>query len=125
MKHSLFLATILAGSVGAAQAQQVSGSPQLSEVEDESTMVSAFNLSVDELEGMEIMSSSGEEFGDIDEILQNDQGEIEAVSAEVGGFLGIGEKEVVFQLDQLRKEGDHFVTDLTRDQLAELQTWTE
>jgi hypothetical protein len=45
-----------------------------------------------------------------------------AVSVEVGGFLGIGDKEVVMELNQLRREGDAIMTDLTKEQIKALQS---
>jgi len=125
MKRSFCLAAVLTATAGIAQAQSPAVTPQYSEVEDESKMVQPFNLSVDALEGMEIQGADGKEIGDVDEVLSDSQGEITAVSAEVGGFLGVGEKEVVIGLDKLRKDGKVLKTELSREEIEQLQSWEE
>ena len=121
---ALIASTCLAGTA-VAQAQSPAVTPQYNEVEDESKMVEPFNLSVDALEGMEIQGADGKEIGDVDEVLTDNQGQMTAVSAEVGGFLGVGEKEVVIGLDKLRKDGKVLKTDLSRQEIEQLQSWEE
>ena len=43
-----------------------------------------------------------------------------AVAAEVGGFLGMGEKDVVIGLDQLSQDGDHLKINMTKEQIGAL-----
>jgi PRC-barrel domain len=97
----------------------------LVEVENEALMVEHFNLSVDQLEDMDIHGAGGERIGEVDEILMTQEGKITAVSVEVGGFLGIGDKEVVMELAQLRREGDALMADLTKEQVKALPSWDD
>jgi hypothetical protein len=105
-----------------AQQPAIGSIPSLVEVENEAMMVERFNLSVDQLEDMDIHGPGGERIGEIDDVLMTPEGEIAAVSVEVGGFLGIGDKEVVMELNQLRREGDAIMTDLTKEQIKALQS---
>jgi sporulation protein YlmC with PRC-barrel domain len=74
---------------------------------------------------MDVYSTNGEEIGDIDEVLVNASGQPVAVSVEVGGFLGIGDREVIVQLNQLRLDGQRFVVSLTREQIEALPRWDD
>ena len=42
------------------------------------------------------------------------------MSADVGGFLGLGEKDVVIGLDQVAKDGDKLKASMTKDQIEAL-----
>lgn len=127
-RHRLLTAaalTLVLG-VGAVQAQQVvapAGPAALREVEDDDLIVPPFNTSVERMEEMDVIGANGEEIGEIDEVLMDATGRVVAVVVEVGGFLGIGEREVVIQLDQLQLQNDRFVTILTKAQLEALSPW--
>ena len=58
-----------------------------------------------------------------DEVLQTRGGRIVAVSVQIGGVLGVGGREVVMMLDQLRREGDHLVTGLGQAQVEAQPPW--
>jgi len=83
------------------------------------------SLSVDRLEDMKIVNAAGKEIGEIEEILADADGRIVAVTAEVGGFLGIGEKEVVVALEHLKLQGDRFMSSLSSEQLKALPRWDD
>ncbi|MDQ2080870.1 PRC-barrel domain-containing protein [Xanthobacteraceae bacterium Astr-EGSB] len=55
-----------------------------------------------QLEGVNIYNESNEHIGDISEVLLNPQGQIEAVVIGVGGFLGIGERDVAVPFNALQ-----------------------
>ncbi|MPY70411.1 MAG: hypothetical protein GEU92_10015 [Alphaproteobacteria bacterium] len=82
-------------------------------------------LSVDRLEDMKIVNAAGKEIGEIEEILADASGGIVAVTAEVGGFLGIGEKEVVVALEHLALQGDRFMSSLSSEQLKAMPRWDD
>jgi len=108
----------------AAQAQQAAvTATDLKEVEDESLMVQPFNLSVDAIEDMDLVGPNGDEIGDVEEVLADASGQPSGIAAEVGGFLGIGDKTVVIDLDQVRVENERLVTSLTKEQLEALPEW--
>jgi sporulation protein YlmC with PRC-barrel domain len=121
-RYLIIITAALIGAVGLAHAQQpATGSvPPLVEVENEAMMVERFNLSVNQLANMEISDSGGKRIGEVEEILMTPEGKITAVSVEV-----VGDKEVVMELDQLRRKGDVLMTDLTQEQVEALQSWPD
>lgn len=128
MYRYLILAATLVGTAGLAHAQQAettAAMPALTEAEDDNLMVKNFNISAAQLEDLDIRGPNGEEIGEVDEALITPEGEIVAVSAEIGGFLGIGEKDVIIQLDQLSYQDGALTTEMTKDQLENLQEWDD
>jgi sporulation protein YlmC with PRC-barrel domain len=54
------------------------------------------------LEGVNVYNQNNEKIGDISEVLVNRQGQVEAVVIGVGGFLGIGERDVAVPYSALQ-----------------------
>jgi hypothetical protein len=96
---------------------------QLMKVLDQDRVVTAFNVTVGELESADLYSAGGEEIGDVEDVLMTADGEIVALSAEIGGFAGIGEKEVLIGLDAVVWDGDRVIARLTKDEFGSLPTW--
>jgi PRC-barrel domain len=133
-KHLLpatLAAALILGGAGLAGAQQATtaapaaGVTGLHEAEDDDMMVQPFNVSVDDLEDMDLYGPGGEEIGEVEEVLADGSGQPIAVAAEVGGYLGVGERDVTIGLDQLRLEGEHLVSSMTREQLEALPEWED
>jgi hypothetical protein len=130
---SMFKPTTLAATAaiallaGAAQAQQATttATTGLHEAQDEAMIVQPLNLSVEKLEDMDLSAAGGEDVGDVEEVLVDASGQPVAIAADVGGFLGIGDKTVVIGLDQLRMEGDRLVTGMTKEQMEALPEWDD
>lgn len=82
------------------------------------------SMASDELVGKSVVSQTGEEIGDIDEIVTDPTSGQKFAVVDVGGFLGVGQKSIVIGLDELRmaQGDDRIQSDLTRE---ELQTKTE
>jgi sporulation protein YlmC with PRC-barrel domain len=117
MYRYLMITVAFIGAVGLAHAQQptTSSVPPLVEVEDEAMMVERFNLSVKQLEDMEITDSGGKRIGEVEDVLMTPESKIAAVEVEV-----FGDKEVVMELEQLRRQGNVLITDLTEEQVKAL-----
>jgi sporulation protein YlmC with PRC-barrel domain len=115
---SLTAAAFALGSGGFVQAQ--TSATGVHEAEDKSVMVAPFNISIDDLEEMEIYGPNGEEVGEVDAVLVDAAAQPVAVAAEVGGLLGMGEQDVVIALDQLTQDGDHLKVNLTKEQIGAL-----
>jgi PRC-barrel domain len=92
----------------------------LHKAEDESVMVQSLGVTIDQLEDMDIYGPNGEEIGDADEVLVDASGQPVAISADVGGFLGLGDKDVVIGLDQVTKDGDNLKVSMTKEQIEAL-----
>ncbi|HEX8376038.1 MAG TPA: PRC-barrel domain-containing protein, partial [Geminicoccaceae bacterium] len=95
------------------------------EVEGEQLQVAALGVNAGRLEDMEVVGADGKELGTVEEVLADPAGQVVAVTVEAGGFLGVGAKEVVVQLDQLRLAEDRLTTSLTKEQLAALPAWAD
>ena len=121
-------AAIVAAFLGGARPRRVlaqaSGTLNLQKVEDRTAAIPSLGASVGELTGMELRGSTGERLGRVDEVLQTRGGRIVAVSVQTGGgLLGVGGREVVLMLDQLRREGDRLVTPLGQAQVEAQPPW--
>ena len=107
-----------------AQAQQAS-STVLREATGE-VMVQPFNNSSTELEDMNLLSHTGEEIGEVENVLVDENGQPVAITAEIGGFLGVGQKTVVIGFDRLQLKGEDepdLATTLTREEMQGLEAW--
>lgn len=82
------------------------------------------NMSTDEIVGKAVVSRTGEEIGNVDEIVTDPTSNQKFAVVDVGGFLGVGQKSIVIALDELQMSSgdDRIQSDLTRE---ELQTKTE
>lgn len=78
------------------------------------------------LDDMKVVGANGEKIGEVSDVLIDpSSGKVVAVAVEAGGFLGVGDKDVVVGLDQLRFESGHFVTSMTKDQMKTLPEWKD
>ncbi|NKX29537.1 PRC-barrel domain-containing protein [Tritonibacter mobilis] len=87
-------------------------------------------LTTDDLLGAAAYGSNEEWVGEVSELSLSDDGKMEAIILDVGGFLGIGEKAVAMQPDQVeivRVGGDDLraYVNATEEQLESMQTWNE
>lgn len=112
---------IILGLLAPALAQQ---QPALREADDD-LVVAAFNRSVDDIEDADLLNAAGEEIGEVEEVLVDASGQAVAIVADVGDFLGIGDKEVIIGLDRVEMRGDDLVTSLTREELTGLPIWDD
>ncbi|MCC7271582.1 MAG: PRC-barrel domain-containing protein [Alphaproteobacteria bacterium] len=93
------------------------------EVKDEKRMVAPWNLSVEKIEKLNVHSAAGDKIGEVDKVLEDSTGQATAVVVEFGGFLGMGETEVVVPVAQLTLQGDRLVTSLSKEQLKAMPRW--
>jgi sporulation protein YlmC with PRC-barrel domain len=52
--------------------------------------------------GVNVYNDSNEKLGSIDELIMNKQGKIDKVIIGVGGFLGVGQRDIAVNFDQLK-----------------------
>jgi sporulation protein YlmC with PRC-barrel domain len=79
--------------------------------------------------GASVKNPAGETIGDINEVLFDNSGKVNAVVVGVGGFLGMGEREVAVAFSSLRMapgdDGRTVITiDATKDALKSAPVWT-
>src|SRR5690606_23881776 len=57
-------------------------------------------ISAENAVGREVATAGGEDLGEIEELIFAESGEVEAAIVEVGGFLGIGAREIAIPWDR-------------------------
>jgi Ni/Co efflux regulator RcnB len=95
----------------------------LVEVADGDKVVDFFNVEVSKLKDKAIYGGDGNKIANIDSVLATAQGKSAAVTADIGGFLGIGEKRVVISVDAISFEGLRITVNLTRKEIESLPEW--
>jgi sporulation protein YlmC with PRC-barrel domain len=80
-----------------------------------------------QLDDYDVYGADGKEIGEIEDVVLNMDGSVAAVVLEVGGFLGIGEKDVLVEWDALEittENNDIRITapTLTREVLEQAAT---
>lgn len=63
--------------------------------------VEATELTADKLEGARVYGPKDEDVGEINRLVLNGSGQVERVVLDVGGFLGVGERQIAVTLDEL------------------------
>jgi len=86
------------------------------------TEVPAAEMRAEDLIGTTVYGAGDENVGSIADVILSTDGQVDAVTVDVGGFLGIGAKEVAIDLDNLAfmRDGEgrlHLYTPLTKEQL--------
>ncbi len=97
----------------------------LVEVEDDTTQVEMFGKSVDEIEDMDVIGADGENIGEVEEVLATPDGKVSAISVEVGGYFGIGDREVIFGMDEVEFKDNKLTTSLSKDEIEKLPDWDD
>lgn len=99
--------------------------PQMMAIEQDDIIVPGLAMRVDEVEDITVVDPAGETIGEIDEVLGTADGTPIAVVVEAGGFLGIGEKDVIVDISRLSKNGDSVVLDMSKAEVEALPTWAD
>ncbi|WP_226576391.1 PRC-barrel domain-containing protein [Acuticoccus sediminis] len=87
----------------------------------------ALDISAEEIEGVTATNNTGDDIGTIDELVIEKATGDRYVVVSVGGFLGIGDKDIAFPLSDVSMEGDRAVidTDLSEDTLDDQAEYDE
>jgi len=122
---AVLAATALALAPLALAAQQSSDVTTYQEAEDDDMVVQPFNRTVDDIEDLDLKNADGDEIGEVEEVLIDASGQPVAIAVEAGGFLGIGEREVVLGLDQVQLVDDDLVTSADKATIEGLPDWPD
>ena len=118
LKHIVLAAFLTCGAAAAyAQPQQAAGPPASSTVD--STMAPSATADTRKLIGRNIKNADGETIGEIKSIYINKDGKVDSVMVSVGGFLGVGDREVRIAWSDLRitDNGEKVMVNMTKDEL--------
>ena len=108
-RFTLALASIALGSLPAL-AQAPSGAANAPPTSAASPAASAHFLTelraglwrASKLDGVNVYNNANEKIGDISDVLIDQSGRVEAIVIGVGGFLGLGERNVAVPFDQIK-----------------------
>ena len=83
-------------------------------------------ISAKQMKDAKIVNPSGDTIGSVDKVLVDKSNQIAAVTTNVGGFIGIGGKEVVIPVKDLKYDATNkkFTSSLTKDEVKGLPEWT-
>lgn len=117
----------------AAQSGQASGQAGemnvkgLRELDDDNRTAAWNGLSIDELDDLAVYNAAGEEVGEVEDVLGDSEGNIRAFVLEVGGFLGIGDEDVVISEDRAKLGTDRagLIVDMTVEEMKTLPRWED
>lgn len=84
-------------------------------------------MQVSELEGQQLVNQNGETLGKIQKIVQDKQDQSLHAVVAVGGFLGIGGKQVTIPVEQLQRKEDQIVATIgaSQDELNQRTAYNE
>jgi len=80
------------------------------------------DMTAEDLIGKDVVNADGKDIGEIDDLVL-DQNQVAHVVVGVGGFLGIGQKDVAIPVDRLQLSGDNnaiLLSGMTEDDLRNL-----
>jgi len=116
-----------AGSVGAAQSESQSAADRMnasSHAKQNKGFISsapARGMHTNNLIGAKVKTTGDVDVGPVEDLIIDENGQVVAIVVSVGGFLGMGEREVAIGWDDVTKSGDSDDLELkitsTRDQL--------
>ena len=90
-------------------------------------MTGATIMSASDFIGKRVYDKTGNDIGEVNDLIISDDGKIQATILGVGGFLGIGEKDVAVAVSSVEmvKDGDSvkLVINATKDQLEQAPTF--
>lgn len=84
----------------------------------------------EELTGTAVYGTDDQKIGEIGDVVLTPEGDVDALIVDVGGFLGVGEKEVAIGMDNLAfmtdEDGDYYLfTDFTKEELEKQPAYDE
>ncbi|PJK27795.1 hypothetical protein CVT23_20155 [Minwuia thermotolerans] len=76
-----------------------------------------------EIDDMDVVDVNGHEIGEIERALVDRSGQVSALVVEVGGFLGMGDREVIMSLEKLEYARGDYMTRLPKAEIENLPEW--
>ena len=96
-----------------------SSSAEMAATDMAAAEVKSYQIRIDDMIGADLYNSNGEEIGEIDEIVLDPASNKPVVLVSTGGFLGLGDREVMFPYDDITFADDRAMlsSSLTEDDL--------
>lgn len=91
--------------------QDAQSSSALHEVKDDDMLISFSGASAkaETVEDMKVYNLDNKKIGEVEEIIVNDQGEVNALVIEVGGFMGMNSRDVLVEAGALNMANDRII----------------
>ena len=117
-KHIVLAAFLTAGAAAAYAQPQQAASPPASATVD-AKMAPSATADTRKLIGRNIKNAEGDTIGEIKSIYLNKDGKVDSVMVSVGGFLGVGDREVRIAWSDLKitDNGEKVTVNMTKDEL--------
>lgn len=81
---------------------------------------------IDDIEGTAVRDANGDSIGEVDEVVRGKSDNALYFVVDVGGFLGLGEREVAIPADRFTRTKNHFVlASATKAELEAHEEYTE
>ena len=118
LKHIVLAAFLTCGAAAAYAQPQQAASPPASTTVD-SKMAPSATADTRKLIGRNIKNADGDTIGEIKSIYINKDGKVDSVMVSVGGFLGVGDREVRIAWSDLKitDNGEKVMVNMTKDEL--------
>ena len=118
LKHIVLAAFLTCGAAAAYAQPQQAASPPASTTID-SKMAPSATADTRKLIGRNIKNADGDTIGEIKSIYINKDGKVDSVMVGVGGFLGVGDREVRIAWSDLKitDNGEKVMVNMTKDEL--------
>ena len=118
LKHIILAAFLTCGAAAAYAQPQQAASPPASTTVDSKLAPSA-TADTRKLIGRNIKNADGDTIGEIKSIYINKDGKVDSVMVGVGGFLGVGDREVRIAWSDLKitDNGEKVMVNMTKDEL--------
>lgn len=126
LEEHLQMAQEIQQQVVAAVGQGEQGDAAMQQQETPEQQATQPEISIDQVLGSRVVNANGEEVATVEDLVV-DQNQIPFAVLSVGGFLGIGEKQVAVPLDQLQLGEDevYLMSATTEEQLKEMPEYDE
>ncbi|HEV7267767.1 MAG TPA: PRC-barrel domain-containing protein [Falsiroseomonas sp.] len=88
-------------------------------------MMTPLGWTAGQLDGLTLYGEDGRPLGEVEAVLATETGLIAGLAVEVGGVLGVGEREIILRFDQVRRVGPRLTTLLSEAQLEAQPRWDD
>lgn len=119
-------ALLMAGAIAAVAATPAAaGSPEFAGEQLAQAQIqtqSAAGIRADKLVGANVRNAEGDAVGEVESVIIGEDGRVRAIVVSVGGFLGMGEREVALDWREVRPVGDSgdIAVAMSKDELKAL-----
>ena len=119
LKHIVLAAFLTCGAAAAYAQPQQAASPPAIHNRSNSKMAPSATADTRKLIGRNIKNADGDTIGEIKSIYINKDGKVDSVMVGVGGFLGVGDREVRIAWSDLKitDNGEKVMVNMTKDEL--------